>query len=299
MGGWMKIASAGGAALFSLSGLQGCGMVPARNVRSTPSSSENLAPQETVTSLDGTIALTLPKGWQRDQNLHDHAELQISYEAEQLYIIVLRDLKASGGDRSDLSIDDHAILTLNALSSRLVEPTISPPTAVRRIGSYQARQVDVQGYLDSVAVTYLHTTIETRYAFYQILAWTDPEQFDSHREQLQRVINSFQERSQPLPDEPLLDEPLLDEPEPNGTASDGEDNDTAPDTAEPNESPDSEDNDAASEEQAPSDLEPEDPEPLPEGEGDRPNDDPESDRSEPDITNEPNPDGPDADQQNP
>lgn len=294
MGGWMKIASAGGAALFSLSGLQGCGMVPARNVRSTPSSSENLAPQETVTSLDGTIALTLPKGWQRDQNLHDHAELQISYEAEQLYIIVLRDLKASGGDRSDLSIDDHAILTLNALSSRLVEPTISPPTAVRRIGSYQARQVDVQGYLDSVAVTYLHTTIETRYAFYQILAWTDPEQFDSHREQLQRVINSFQERSQPLPDEPLLDEP-----EPNGATSDGEDNDAAPDTAEPNESPDSEDNDAASEEQAPSDLEPENPEPLPEGEGDRPNDDPESDRSEPDITNEPNPDGPDADQQNP
>ena len=294
MGGWMKIASAGGAALFSLSGLQGCGMVPARNVRSTPSSSENLAPQETVTSLDGTIALTLPKGWQRDQNLHDHAELQISYEAEQLYIIVLRDLKASGGDRPELSIDDHAILTLNALSSRLVEPTISPPTAVRRIGSYQARQVDVQGYLDSVAVTYLHTTIETRYAFYQILAWTDPEQFDSHREQLQRVINSFQERSQPLPDESLLDEP-----EPNGAASDGEDNDAAPDTAEPNESPDSEDNDAASEEQAPSDLEPENPEPLPEGEGDRPNDDPESDRSEPDITNEPNPDGPDADQQNP
>ncbi len=294
MGGWMKIASAGGAALFSLSGLQGCGMVPARNVRSTPSSSENLAPQETVTSLDGTIALTLPKGWQRDQNLHDHAELQISYEAEQLYIIVLRDLKASGGDRSDLSIDDHAILTLNALSSRLVEPTISPPTAIRRIGSYQARQVDVQGYLDSVAVTYLHTTIETRYAFYQILAWTDPEQFDSHREQLQRVINSFQERSQPLPDESLLDEP-----EPNGAASDGEDNDAAPNPAEPNESPGSEDNDAASEEQAPSDREPEDPEPLPEGEGDRPNDDPESDRSEPDITNEPNPDGPDADQQNP
>ncbi|WP_204154130.1 hypothetical protein [Leptolyngbya sp. CCY15150] len=290
----MKIASAGGAALFSLSGLQGCGMVPARNVRSTPSSSENLAPQETVTSLDGTIALTLPKGWQRDQNLHDHAELQISYEAEQLYIIVLRDLKASGGDRSDLSIDDHAILTLNALSSRLVEPTISPPTAIRRIGSYQARQVDVQGYLDSVAVTYLHTTIETRYAFYQILAWTDPEQFDSHREQLQRVINSFQERSQPLPDESLLDEP-----EPNGAASDGEDNDAAPNPAEPNESPGSEDNDAASEEQAPSDREPEDPEPLPEGEGDRPNDDPESDRSEPDITNEPNPDGPDADQQNP
>ena len=294
MGGWMKIASAGGAALFSLSGLQGCGMVPARNVRSTPSSSENLAPQETVTSLDGTFALTLPKGWQRDQNLHDHAELQISYEAEQLYIIVLRDLKASGSDRSELSIDDHAILTLNALSSRLAEPSISPPTAVRRIGSYQARQVEVQGYLDSVAVTYLHTTIETRHAFYQILAWTDPAQFDSHREQLQQVINSFQERSQPLPDEPLLDEP-----EPNGAASDGEDNDALPNPAETNESPDREDNDAASEEQAPSDREPENPEPLPEEEGDRPKDDPESDRSELDITNEPSPDGPDADQQNP
>lgn len=289
----MKIASAGGAALFSLGGLQGCEMFPSRNISSTPSP-ENLDSKETVASLDGTFALTLPKGWQRDQDLHDHAELQISYDVEQLYIIVLRDLKASGSDRSDLSIDDHAILTLNALSSRLAEPSISPPTAVQRIGSYQARQVEVQGHLDSVAVTYLHTTIETRYAFYQILAWTDPEQFERHREQLQRVIDSFQERSQPLPDEPLLDEP-----EPNGAASDGEDNDSAPDTAEPDESPDSEDNDSASEEQASSDLAPEDSQPLPEEEGDRPNDDAESDRSEPDSTNEPNPDGPATDQQNP
>ncbi|TVQ25511.1 MAG: hypothetical protein EA367_00840, partial [Leptolyngbya sp. DLM2.Bin15] len=208
----MKVASAGGAVLLSLGGLHGCGIATSRDRSPAPASSENLAQGETVTSLDGTIALRLPKGWQRAQDLHDQAELQIANEAEQLYIIVLTDLKASRTERSDLSIDDHASFTLNALSSRLAEPSISPPTDVQRIGSYRARQVKVQGHLDSVAITYLHTTIETRHAFYQILAWTAPEQFDSHREQLQTVIDSFQERSRLFPQQ---DEPQ-DDSEPEG-----------------------------------------------------------------------------------
>ncbi|HEY9817836.1 MAG TPA: hypothetical protein V6D20_18835 [Candidatus Obscuribacterales bacterium] len=278
----MKIASTGGAALFSLGGLQGCGIPLQKNLSPAPPSSDNLAQGQTVTSMDGTFTLTLPKGWQRARDLHDHADLQVSYEAEQLYIIVLRDLKTSGGDRLDLSINDHAILTLKALSSRLVEPTISPPTAVQRIGSYRARQVEVQGHLDSVAVTYLHTTIETRHAFYQILAWTAPEQFDSHREELQRVIDSFQELSQPLPSR--------DESEPSESEPSELEPSAPPENASESTSPEGEDNTSAPQEQAPSDLAPEASESLP---------DEESDRSTSDITNEPNPNEPNAMPQDP
>jgi hypothetical protein len=203
-----------------------------------------------IRSTDGTLQVTVPRGWDIYRYLNPDADLQVADLANEQYMIVLMDERSPDRPVADFTLEEHANATLTRLTQRLSAVTVSEPTAVRRVGPHRARQVEVRGELDGVAVVYLHTTVETQRAFYQILAWSAPDQFETQRQTLQTVIDTFEEvlppalpappsndAIAPAPDTPPDPAPPSDDPTPEAPAENGQDDDPG-DPSEPVSAPD-------------------------------------------------------------
>ncbi|NER78098.1 MAG: hypothetical protein F6K42_00685 [Leptolyngbya sp. SIO1D8] len=140
------------------------------------------------------IELTLPSTWIEETRLHEAAELQASDVAQQLYIIVLTE-----GDRSltRLGLQENAEIYRNLLINRLEtdgqfeEQSV---TDVAFIGNNFANQYEIRGRVgENAPVVYLHTTVVTEQRYYQIVAWTTPEQYDIYKSELQNITATFRE----------------------------------------------------------------------------------------------------------
>jgi len=156
-----------------------------------PPASLPLPTQDKLISEDGQIAITLPTGWVRDDELNDRAQLEASNRAEQMYLIVLTQPKA---EFRGMQRDTYAEITRGYLTRRLEKSEVSGPTDVSQVGGNPAVQYQVRGSLNNIDVLYLHTVVETPTRFAQILAWTLPTDFEKNQPTLQQVIQSFQEQ---------------------------------------------------------------------------------------------------------
>ncbi len=156
-----------------------------------PPASLPLPTQEKLISEDGQIAITLPTGWVRDDELNDRAQLEASNRAGQMYLIVLTQPKA---EFRGMQRDTYAEITRGYLTRRLEKSEVSGPTDVSQVGGNPAVQYQVRGSLNNIDVLYLHTVVETPTRFAQILAWTLPTDFEKNQPTLQQVIQSFQEQ---------------------------------------------------------------------------------------------------------
>lgn len=145
----------------------------------------------TITSPDGLTSIVLPPGWkqEKEQELHDQAELQASDRANEMYVIVMSENKE---DFRDMTVENHSQLTRSALTEKLKAPEVSAPAQVT-IGGLKGTQYEIRGGVDNLSVTYLHTTVESPTHFHQILAWTLTISFDKNRPVLDAVIQSFKE----------------------------------------------------------------------------------------------------------
>lgn len=150
-----------------------------------------LPTQDRLISEDGQIAITLPSGWVKDDELNDRAQLEASNRAEQMYLIVLTQPKA---EFRGMPRETYAEITRGYLTRRLEKSEVSSPTPVSQVGGNPAVQYQVRGSLNNIDVLYLHTVVETPTRFAQILAWTPPADFEKNQPMLQQVIQSFQEQ---------------------------------------------------------------------------------------------------------
>ncbi|MDG2617228.1 hypothetical protein P7L53_13360 [Thermoleptolyngbya sichuanensis XZ-Cy5] len=150
-----------------------------------------LPTQARLISEDGQIAITLPSGWIKDNELNDRAQLEASNRAEQMYLIVLTQPKA---EFRGMQRETYAEITRGYLTRRLEKSEVSGPTPVSQVGGNPAVQYQVRGSLNNIDVLYLHTVVETPTRFAQILAWTPPADFEKNQPTLQQVLQSFQEQ---------------------------------------------------------------------------------------------------------
>ncbi|BAU41931.1 hypothetical protein O77CONTIG1_01749 [Leptolyngbya sp. O-77] len=150
-----------------------------------------LPTQDRLISDDGQIAITLPSGWVKDDELNDRAQLEASNRAAQMYLIVLTQPKA---EFRGMQRETYAEITRGYLTRRLEKSEVSGPTNVSQVGGNPAVQYQVRGSLNNIDVLYLHTVVETPTRFAQILAWTPPADFEKNQPTLQQVIQSFQEQ---------------------------------------------------------------------------------------------------------
>lgn len=137
------------------------------------------------------IQLTLPSTWTEDLRLHDTAELQASDAQRRLYVVVVAEDK---GPLRREGTDENAANYRSLLISKLQTFDDATPTDVAFIGEDFARQFEIRGRVtDETPVVYLHTTVDTLERYYQIVAWTTPEQYPLYKSELQTIADSFQE----------------------------------------------------------------------------------------------------------
>lgn len=156
----------------------------------------NAVPEGFIQDALGQMQLELPEGWIRDNRLHDGAGLQLSNEAEDLYVIVLAENKET---LSRYSLEDNSgfyrkllIDSLNLAGNSSTEITQSS-TRTTSINGNSVAQYEIQGEIENAKVTYLHTTVVTTARYYQVVAWTTTDQYEKHKAALQKVVKSFRE----------------------------------------------------------------------------------------------------------
>ena len=144
----------------------------------------------TVVSSDGRSKLVVPAGFKVDDTLHDDAELEVSNVWEENYLVVLTESKL---DFDDITVDEHSELTLGILVDSLDSARIEKGPRELRIHGLRALQYEVRGSIDGVRVVYLHTTVNGKESFYQIVAWTLPSKFKENEPKMRGMIASFEE----------------------------------------------------------------------------------------------------------
>ncbi|OLP16308.1 hypothetical protein BST81_22190 [Leptolyngbya sp. 'hensonii'] len=192
-------------------GLSGCGVLnKAIDDLVQPTRSNNQATRQTtpiaepttgqptneatkvVTSSDGKLQVTVPVDWKEDRDLNEKAELQVSNRADELYTIVLSESKS---DFKDMTLARHSELTREILVKNLTSPQVSDPEKLT-VNGVPALQYEIQGTIDNLNVTYLHTTVETATSYNQIISWTLRSRYAKNSPKLQAVIRSFREVAQ-------------------------------------------------------------------------------------------------------
>jgi len=142
-----------------------------------------------IASTDGKCSLTIPSGWAEDNELYPGAELQVSNKKEELFVVILSEPRK---DFEEMTRDKYSRITRRALANSLRSVKTAGPTKPSVAGT-TALQYQIAGKLDGMDVVYLHTAVEGKRDFHQILAWTTKSKFDAARATLDQIIASFRE----------------------------------------------------------------------------------------------------------
>lgn len=144
----------------------------------------------------GLATLDLPARWRASASLNEQAGIQATDPIRQRFAVVISEPR----DDFDVTVDlsDHAGRTLSQLADSLRVVAINGPHE-RTVRGFRALQFEVEGFHQGVRLMYLHTTIEGRRAYHQVLTWSTRSAYD--RKLFDEVVDGFDE----LPgDEPAL-----------------------------------------------------------------------------------------------
>jgi hypothetical protein len=150
----------------------------------------NLLKQRTIVDKEGIFELTIPFGWLSDIDLHEKAQINVASPLKEAYLILIAENKM---DFTEMDVRTHSDITSGIIESNLNEPILSDPVEFE-INGNKAIQYQISGSTDNINVTYLHTTVETKNYFSQIVAWSTKSKFESNRAAFDTIIQSFIEK---------------------------------------------------------------------------------------------------------
>lgn len=145
-----------------------------------------------VKSNDGKYQLTTPGDWIKETSLNSKADIQVSKRREELYVIVLSESKKDFG--SKFTLEDFTKVVRTQMMGTVSDKEATEPVSVTVSGN-SAKQYELSGTVSGIKAKYIHTTVETKDAFHQVLAWTLSSRFTQNKSKLLEVVNSFKEAS--------------------------------------------------------------------------------------------------------
>lgn len=148
---------------------------------------------QVVQASDGRSQITMPEEWLQQRGLHDNAEIQIGSRLLNQYLIVVTEAK---GATPGLGFEDFVRITQDDLLEPLVDAQAGKPYDLT-IGGLRARQFEVRGSYGNTPVAYLHTAVEGREAFFQIVAWCRPADYGRLQARLKSIVDTFREIAKP------------------------------------------------------------------------------------------------------
>jgi hypothetical protein len=142
----------------------------------------------------GLASLKLPVRWRTATALNDQAAVQATDPLRQRFAVVISEPREDFDVSVDLS--DHAGRTLAQLADSLRLVAINGPIE-RTVNGCRALQFEVEGYHQGVRLVYLHTTLEGRRAYHQVLVWSTRSAYD--RQLFDELVDGFEELPGPEP----------------------------------------------------------------------------------------------------
>jgi hypothetical protein len=142
----------------------------------------------------GLAQITLPTGWIPASDLNDGSWLQALDPLRNRYLIVISESREDFDPGMDLQ--EHSSRTRAALAGSVRVLAVRGPQE-RQVGEFKAVQYELDALSDRTMLTYLHTTVEGRRAFHQVLAWATRSWFD--RPTFERLLDGFAEQAGPDP----------------------------------------------------------------------------------------------------
>ncbi|MEM9482354.1 MAG: hypothetical protein AAGA83_01535 [Cyanobacteria bacterium P01_F01_bin.116] len=146
--------------------------------------------QTRLTNEKTDVELTLPDGWVNVQDLRPDADLYVADQDRTMYVLVLSDPKRS--EVGAFSLADNSDQYLSFLNRGLTQEQPEVATTMTTLNGLNALQYEVRGRVDNVPIVYLHTTVEGKTDYYQVVAWTTAEKYGTTKGELQTVVQSFQ-----------------------------------------------------------------------------------------------------------
>jgi hypothetical protein len=136
-------------------------------------------------------SLDLPRGFVPARFNDTLPEMSLQYEnpGRDLHILVIDDSKAkiiSFG--LDYDLDTYMKIATRALDKDGVY--VNKPVT---INGNKAMQTEIRLTSNGVKKVYKLTCIETQKFFYQLLTWTGEDKFDSNKDDMDKMVNTFKE----------------------------------------------------------------------------------------------------------
>ena len=116
----------------------------------------------------GLCELRLPKGWRGAKELNDGAGIEVIDPLRGRYALIMSEWR----DDYDASytLEEFSSSTRAQLTSDLLLLATSAPES-RSVGGLRAIQFEIEAVHDRTEIKYLHTSIQGRRAFHQVIAW--------------------------------------------------------------------------------------------------------------------------------
>ncbi len=135
--------------------------------------------------------ITVPDDWRQMKELNSDADIRVGHPVKDSYAIVFVEDKT---DFYGVDLESFSELTRTGIEDNLLDSETTA-TNVERISGCKAVQYKITGKLPDtrVEVVYLHTIVQGRRGYYQILAWTSEINYDANKHALRNVARRFTE----------------------------------------------------------------------------------------------------------
>jgi len=159
------------------------------NIQNHVVGDNNIPSDRVIFDHDSLCQLKIPDHWTMLTNLHEDATIQVGNLRKEEYLILLTDLKLDFQG----TLDEHVEITIGNMINNIEDATASGPQQLFIDGNRAIRH-QLEGTVDRIKIIYYQTTIEGRFAYYQILAWTLPSKAEEASTVFNEVVNTFRER---------------------------------------------------------------------------------------------------------
>jgi hypothetical protein len=140
-----------------------------------------------VASDGGKIKVTVPGTWTELPELNKRASLQVGNKSKEVYLIVITDAKA---DLDNFTLEKHQQQTRERMLHEMKNSSATQTVSLT-IDGHPALQDEITGTEKGTNIVFLHTTVDDRDHFQQILAWTLKSRWQKQNQLLREVTQSF------------------------------------------------------------------------------------------------------------
>lgn len=170
-------------------GLSGCFWRDRARVVNNIGQDENINVPSDLENEATNVRITVPSGWVavRDDR-RQSADIYATYPPRALYTKVVSETDSV---LNQFDLENNAEQYRSLIQRELDRYEGETRTGLTSLNGNPAVQYEIRGTVDNQPVVYLHTTVQGRDRYYQVVGWTTASSYRENEETLKAVVGSF------------------------------------------------------------------------------------------------------------